>query len=1073
MTDFKMLNKVMGWVMFVIALVVYTLTLEPSVSLWDCGEFASAAYKLQVVHPPGAPFFLMIGRLFSLMAGSPEKVGFWINMLSATSSAGCVMFTFWITTHFAQKLVSEATENRTILILGAGVVAALTNTFLDTFWFSAVEAEVYALSSFFTALTFWAILRWERAADTPGADRWIVFIAFMIGLALGTHMLNLLVIPTICLAYYFHRHKISTSGFMLALGAAALALGFVMKVIYPGIPWLLANMDKLFVNGFGLPFYSGAIFAIILIIGSLAFLAYFTHKRNAHNLNLIVMSVFFVIFGYSSYTMVVVRSLANPAIDMNDPDDPYKFYGYITREQYGERPLLKGPYFNAPQVDYELKGKKYFKGDKQYEEGGENYEPIYDEEYNTLFPRMGKSNKPGDAKGFREYGGMGDIQMQIENMRNSGKPLSAAEKQTLDELEYEKPSFGNNLTYFFNYQIRYMYIRYFFWNFVGRFNDQQAVSGNSRFDGNWYSGIPFIDSYNIGPKQGMPDYWKNQKGRNAYYFLPLLLGILGLIWQLKGSRKDFWLVMTLFLFTGILIIVYMNQPPYEPRERDYAHVGSFQTFCIWVGLGVLALADLLQKYLKKSAPVVAAGASLLLVPVNMGYQNWDDHDRSGRYIGIDMAKNFLNSLGYNAVLLCNGDNDTYPLWYAQNVEGIRTDVRIINESLLPTEWYSSVLLNKVYKSDPLPLTVTRRDLQTGSFEYGIEIDRQGYKARRPLRKTIQELLADNRARGGQGITWHGGLQYIKVDKEAVKKAGVVSPKDYRYIVDSIELDIGGTYLSKGDLVVYDLIATNAERGWTRPIYFTSVSGYDFNFLNKYLQHEGLVYRFVPIKGGVESRNEPHKLADFQMYNNLVHRYRYYGMNKKKNFFLDDKAAYVPNDMQQMALGLANYYLMESEQFDMVKKSLDSGRTIPAPPGFASINEYVDVMKDSIPLYKKRGIELLNHMMKEIPESVMPMRRDLKTEFAITLISLGDLENGKKLLDAAMKDNQQFAKYFNRWKDETWMEESQRSGVPINNIFAYREVSNSQYFMDRVLKFCAQKGHKDWETQYKQMTTGIL
>lgn len=1069
------MNRVLGWVMFVIALVVYTLTLEPSVSLWDCGEFASAAYKLQVVHPPGAPLFLMVGRLFSMLAGSPAEVGFWINMLSAVSSAGCVMFTFWITTHFAQKMMAEGSENRNLLILGAGVVAALSNTFLDSFWFSAVEAEVYAMSSFFTALTFWAILRWDKHSEDPGSDRWLVFIGFLTGLALGTHMLNLLVIPAVCLAYYFKRYEINRKGIILAFIAAVFVLGLIMKVIYPGIPWLMANMDRLFVNSFGLPFYSGAIFAIIAVFAGLGYLAYYTHKNGKRNWNVYTMALLFAVLGYSSYGMVVIRSMANPAIDMNNPEDPYKFYGYITREQYGDRPLVKGPYFNAPRPsewayyngeqpskpDSRETGEKFFKGETKYESGGKGYEPEFADEYMTIFPRMGKSNKAADAKGYREYGGMGDVQQQIEGIRErarqEGRGLNNNERQQIQELELQKPTFANNLTYFLNYQIGHMYMRYFAWNFVGRFNDQQATTGNSKFDGNWYSGIGFIDGMNVGPQKNLPDYYKNQKARNAYFFLPLLLGLFGLFYHYRKSKLDFWLVMILFLFTGLLINVYMNQPPYEPRERDYSLVGSFQTFCIWLGLGVLAIADMLQKYLKKNAAIVAVAASTLLVPMNMAYQGWDDHDRSGRYIGIDLAKDFLNSLEPNAILFCNGDNDTYPLWYAQNVEGIRTDVRIINESLLPTEWYSTVLLDKVYNSDPLPLTVTKKDLQTGSFEYGIEVERKMYPKPRSMRETIQELLKNN----GHGVSqdvWHGGTCFIKVDKEAVKKRGLVSKKDYGLIADSIMINVGGDYITKGDLVVWDLITTNAEQGWKRPIYFTSVSGFDFNNLNPYLQLEGLVYKFVPVRGGTGDQNSPAKIADFQLYNNLVNKFSYYGMNKKKNFFLDDKASYVPRDMQRFALDLASYYQGEIAMYEGIKGMTDSGKAVNPPPGYADVTSYLTFMKDSIPVYKQRAVTALNKILTEMPESVYPMDKMFKTEYAVLLLEFGDEKNAKKMMDLAIEDNAQFARYFSKWAEEyDW---------------AMREVYFSKQYINRIKDVCKKKGKTEWLNYYNQKTAGI-
>ena len=1055
MKNFKLWNLIAGWAMFITALVVYTLTLEPSVSLWDCGEFISAAYRLQVVHPPGAPLFLMIGRLFAMLANTPEKVGFWVNMLSAVSSAGCVMFTFWITTHFAGRIISQERQNRNFLIIAAGVVAALSNTFMDSFWFSAVEAEVYALSSFFTALTFWAILRWDNQADKPGADRWLIFIGFITGLALGTHMLNLLVIPAVCLAYYFRRYETSTKGVLYAFGAAVLALGFVMKVIYPGIPWLISRTDKLFVNDFGLPFYSGTIFAVVAIFVLLAILLWFTHRKGLTNWNTLLLSVSFIVIGYSSYAMVIIRSMANTAIDMNNPEDPYKFYGYITREQYGERPLVKGPYFNAPQVDFEATHKKFFKGETKYEEGGENYEPVFDDEYMTLFPRMGRSNKPADAKGFREWGGMGESQGRIEELRGKGK-LTQQEQEELQSLEYEVPRMSNNLQFFFKYQVGHMYIRYFLWNFVGRFNDQQAVTGNTRFDGNWFSGIGPVDRFVVGPKKDLPDYYKNQKGRNAYYFLPLFLGILGLTVQFTGKRKDFWLVMTLFLFTGILINVYMNQPPYEPRERDYALVGSFQTFCIWIGIGVIGVADILQKYLKGSAVAVSAVASILLVPVNMGYQAWDDHDRSGRYIGIDMAKNFLNQLEPNAILFCNGDNDTYPLWYAQNVEGIRTDVRIINQSLLPTEWYSSVLLDKVYDSEPLPLTLTKKDLQTGSFEYGVEINRKDYTSPKPMRTLLNELLGDARNEGSENAKLRGASAYITINKDAVIKAGVVTAKDQGSILDTLRINIGGNYITKGDLVVYDLIATNAEQGWKRPIYFTSVSGYDFNFLNSYLQLEGLVYRFVPINGGQDG-GQPRKINDYKTYQNLVNNYRYYGMKEKKNFFLDDKAAYVPGDLQQMALMLAKYYYAEVDNYRGYMKAKESQKITVPPPGFKDVATFEKVMGDSVEVYRKRGIDVIQKMLTEMPETVCPIRRDIKVEMGITLIYLGDTEKGRQVLNRAMEECVQYAKYFSKWDDEMW---------------AQREIGNSQYLIQQAMLFAKQQGLKDLESKYQGLLQSV-
>jgi len=671
---------------------------------------------------------------------------------------------------------------------------------------------------------------------------------------------------------------------------------------------------------------------------------------------------------------------------------------------------------------------------------------------------MGKSNKPNDARGFRDYGGMTDVQNRIDELQGMSqqRTLTEEEQQELQYLNYQKPSFGNNLQYFFGYQLRYMYLRYFMWNFVGRFNDQQAVMGNTRFDGNWYSGIPFVDRFVVGPSDGMPDYYKNQKAKNAYFFLPLLLGILGLLMHLKKRKYDFWLVMTLFLFTGILINVYMNQPPYEPRERDYALVGSFQTFCIWVGLGVLALADMLQKRLGGKSAMVATAAAVLLVPVNMGYQNWDDHDRSGRTIGIDMAKNFLENLEPNAVLFCNGDNDTYPLWYAQNVEGIRTDVRIINQSLLPTDWYSSVLLDKVYESEPLPLSLTKEDLQTGSFEGGIEIQSEEGSITR-LDDAIKQVLAENK-KGVDRNYFRARKVWFPVDRKSVIASGLVAPKDTASVVDRIEYSLGGSYISKGDLLFMDLLTQNAKTGWKRPIYFTSVSGYDFFDMNDYLQLEGLVYKLVPIKGGSSSR-QPQRVADYKMYSNLVKNFKYYGMKEKKNFFLDDKAAYVPGDLQQMSMLLARTYLSKIKTYEQYKEQIAKvgAAGAPVPEGYRSVDDYMLREKDSLAVYRKRAIEVLNHILIEIPEHVMPMRKEYKADFGIILLELGDEANAKKVLDMAVKDCVQYGTYFVKWEDQ---------------MFGAREVQMSGEILKNIAAECERLGKKDWAAEYKQRGSGI-
>lgn len=1043
MNDLNKINKIAGWVVFLIALIVYTLTLESSVSLWDCGEFASASYRLQVVHPPGAPLFLMVGRLFSMFSASTEGIGFAINMLSAVSSAGCVMFTFWITTHFANRLVNGDNPQRNILIIGAGLIAALTNTFLDSFWFSAVEAEVYAMSSFFTAMTFWAILRWDRAMELNPEnraknDRWLIFIAFVTGLALGTHMLNLLVIPAICLAVYFRNYKVTPSGVVLAFGAAMLALGIVMKVIYPGIPAMLAWMDRVFVNDFGLPFYSGGMVAILLIIAALAGLVYIAHKKGRYGWNLFGLGMTFVIFGYSSYAMVVIRSIADPPIDMNDPEDFNKFYGYITREQYGDRPLVNGPWYNSRPSGSKEVGNRYYKGKDKYEEGGIKTEYTYDDDDKTFFPRM-LQGREGDDRLYRSWGGMKEIEEElniidgkIEQARqNRNKQQLDALMQEKQQIEAEHPTMGNNLRYFFNYQVGYMYLRYFAWNFIGRFNDQQA-QGSYKLDGQWYSGTP-IDRMHLGNISKMPDYYKDQKGRNAYYFLPLILGIIGMLLHFKRQKKDAWLVMALFLFTGILIVVYMNQPPAEPRERDYALVGSFQTFCIWVGLGALMVYEWLRKVAGKSAAVASMALCTLAVPVNMAYQNWDDHDRSGRTIGIDAAKNFLESLDKNAVLLCNGDNDTYPLWYAQNVAGIRQDVRIINMSLLGSDWYSSVLLEKKYTSEPLPLTLTKEDLRQGKMEGGVIVDgsvMEGSEAIKRLKQSLNTNL--------DGVLPAKTL-YFWANKEAAKQAGLVDPAYYPYMTDTISFNIPtrwGKYTTKGDVVLYDFLIQNAKQGWKRPIYFTSVSGYDFNGLQNYLQLEGLVYKFVPIRAQANEGRYPSRIAEKKMYDNFMHLYKYYSMTKKKNYYLDDKAAYMPQNMRDFVAQYAEVIFNDEKNVVMIQNALKSGQKVTPPDPYKTTDEYIAYVTGASAERKKMLLDMIKKVDTEMPNSVFPYRRENQLQLGMFAYMSGDKAFGEKMMTEGVKQCIQYNKAFSDVEESDYMKyELRRSQAILDNVIS--------------------------------------
>lgn len=1024
MNSYNRTNNIIGWLMFAISFAVYLLTLEPSVSLWDCGEFISAAYKLQVVHPPGAPFFLLLGNFFSNFAfGNPENVGWAVNMMSALVSALTVLFTFWITTYFAKKIrlalgeTDLSTNTNKILIFGSGLAGALALTFSDTFWFSAVEAEVYALSSFFTALTFWAMLKWESKANTdPYADKWLVFIAYIIGLAIGTHLLNLLVIPTVAIIYYFKKYNYSRVGLLAALGIGLGTLLFIQKLLIPGLPYLAAKFDHMLVNNAGLPFYSGAYFLIILVIGGLGYALYYTVKHSKYIYNLIFIALSFVVLGYSSYAMVVIRSAADPAIDMNNPEDLYSLLSYINREQYGDRPLAYGPWFNSQPDRVDVIKEEYI-GDEEkgeYVKVRDKRDYHYPDAEKTMFPRMGDANKQNGDIGYRIWGGMDKVQNQIQYQesiiqdiqRNPQRPGSQEQYQTaletLNKLKAKKPSMGNNITFLLNYQIGHMYLRYFMWNFSGRQNDNQSDINKTWADGNWITGIPIIDNILVGNNSQLPEDLKNHPSRNTYFLLPLIFGLIGLFYQLKQSKGDFIATITLFIFTGLAIIIFLNQPPFEPRERDYASVGSFQTFCIWIGLGVLGLASWVERRMDSSkAAMLSVGVVLLGAPVLMAQQNWDDHDRSGRYLGIDYAKNYLASCAPNAILFCNGDNDTYPLWYAQNVEGIRQDIRIINLALFPTDWYAGSLKRKVYESEAFDMQITMSQLKSGEYDYlpfsevpGIDPDKYY-----PLGKVVDFMLNDEVE---NKVNTRDGLKnalptrnfVIPIDKEAIVRNGVVPIKDTGRIVDEITFTYpNGGGIHKGDLALLDLIAQNAKNGWKRPIYFTAISGAERTIgLTNYMQLEGLAYRLVPL------RNEgpgDRLLAEDIMYHNIMDEFKWSGMKEKKNFFVDEKASYVPHSMRQSMNELARVYAIRYLQ---------------------ASNDTTGNRDPNAGQYKERALKLLDKSLIEMPESVLPFNRpEVKMNYGITYVDLGEIEKGTKILTEVSQYCVDYGKYYKSQK----------------------------------------------------------
>jgi hypothetical protein len=858
MHNYRLINNLCGWLAFAVSAIVYTLTLEPTGSFWDCGEFIASSYKLQVGHPPGAPLFMMMGRVMSLFAGDNlQQVSVMVNMMSALMSAGTILFLFWTITILTRKIMAPKgndTMGSTIAIMGAGLVGALAYTFSDSFWFSAVEGEVYASSSFFTAIVFWAMFKWEAVADESHANRWIILIAYLMGLSIGIHLLNLLTIPALAFIYYFRKHKPDTVGIIKTAIAGVAILGLVQYGIISGLVKIASKFELMFVNGFGLPFWSGFIFFFLLIIGGVVYGLNYTHRKNLPIWNLSLLCLVFILLGYSSYAMIVIRSNANPPMDENDPEHAFNLLGYINREQYGDRPLFYGQHYNARQTDLKEGDMQYTKGEDRYIETTRKISPIYDPAFSTIFPRM-YSSQDNHISAYKEWAGI----------RGDGKP-----------------TFAQNLKFFWNYQMIHMYWRYFMWNFAGRQNDMQGHGGITK--GNWISGIKGLDEMRLGPQSELSEGMKDNKARNTFYFLPLILGIIGLVWHYRRDNHDAWTVMLLFFFTGLAIVLYLNQYPYQPRERDYAYAASFYAFAIWIGLGVAAIAEKLSK---SKVPLAAAGGlatvvSMVAVPGLMAKEGWDDHNRANRYTSRDIAWNYLQSCAPNAIIFTNGDNDTFPLWYAQDVEGIRTDVRIVNLSLLNTDWYIDQMKRKAYESDPVPFKSTHDRYVQGTRDYVPFYDRSlpGYTEARKVMEFINSDSPDAKVRtqGGTELNYLPTKKFfVKVDKEAVLKSGVVRPEDADQIVDTIFWEIDRSYLMKADLMIFDLIAHN---DWTRPIYFAVTVGND-SYLNlePYFQLEGLAYRFVPIRNNNDPQSQTGRVEPITMYDNMMNKFRWGNMNR--------------------------------------------------------------------------------------------------------------------------------------------------------------------------------------------------
>jgi len=863
--NYSKINNLTGWFCFLIAAVTYILTLEPSVSFWDCGEFIASALKMQVVHQPGAPLFLMIQRFFSLFAfGDLQKIAYFMNVGSALASAATILFLFWTITALAKKVLIKKDENlntgNLIAIMGAGIVGALAYTFTDSFWFSAVESEDYALSSLFTAIVVWGIMKWEAHANEPRADKWLLFIAYIMGLSIGIHLLNLLTIPALAFVYYFKKTaKPTTAGIIKTGIVGILILAFIQYGIIQYLVSFGAYFDLFFVNTLGMGFGSGVAVFAILIVSALVFGIRYSIKHQKKVLNLALLSTALIIFGYGSFAMIVIRAKADPNLNNSDPDNAFSFLGYLNREQYGDRPLLFGPNYNSQKENITQGKTLYRKGAEKYEVAGRKTDYEYDR--TTPFPRMYSD----DARHVGYYKDM----------------------MGFDDAHF--PTLFDNIGFLFSYQIGQMYMRYFMWNFVGRQNDDQGQG--SLYEGQWLSGIKPIDGIMLGNQANLPPSIKDSNAYNRFFFLPLIMGLLGAIWHFKRNQKDAGIVGLLFFFTGIAIVLYLNQKPLEPRERDYAYTGSFYAFSIWIGLGVLAIREWLAKKITPANGAIAATViGLFAAPVIMAAQGWDDHDRSTKMVAHDIAVDYLQSCAPNAILFTYGDNDTYPLWYAQEVENIRPDIRLVNLSLFDTDWYINGMRKKQNESAPLPISMKPNQYVQGVRDV---MYYQDYKLAGSveLGNILGVLLSDNpedklALQDGSKENFIPTKHFkLTVNKDDVLKNGVVSAADADKIVPELEWTFNKNYVTKGTLAMFDILVHN---NWKRPIYFASTVPSDqYNGLDKYLYNEGLALRLMPLK--IDTAADKSELINTPvLYNNVMNKFVWGNIKNAK--YLDPQSS---------------------------------------------------------------------------------------------------------------------------------------------------------------------------------------
>ena len=944
---FKLWNGICAAAAFVVSAVTYLLTIEPSASFWDCGEFIASSYKLEVGHPPGNPMFQLIARIFTLF-GDNMHAAILVNAMSALCSALTILLLYLTIVWLAKRLVPASdgsfTTAQAVAIFGSGLVGSLVYCFSDTFWFSAVEGEVYAMSSLFTALVFWAMTKWYDHADEPHANRWIVLIAFLMGLSIGVHLLNLLAIPALVFMFYYRRREDGKFSFgelvkIFAVGVVILAI--ILFAIVPWLPKLAAYTDLLFVNVFGLPYNTGAAFFMLLVFG-LCFWGLFRTLANGKVFwNTALLCLTTIIIGFSVFSVDVIRSCAKTPTNEYQPDNAFTLVRYLSREQYGSKPLVYGQYYGAP---YELTQSKYWAPlDGKYKKVDGPVDAKYDASGKMLFPRMWSTSGDGSYENFYEAYTLG-----------KGRKVAGA--------KVRKPTMGANLSYFFDYQLNWMYWRYFMWNFVGRQNEIHSPTPGDLFKGNWESGIKFLDAIRLGDQSDAPSCLADNKGKNHYFFLPLLLGLLGLFFQFDRDKRGSWLTFLMFFMTGIAIVIYLNQPPFQVRERDYAYAGSFYFFSAWVGLGVMAIVSLIDKAMKgKGGVALAAAASVicLLVPAEMAAQNWDDHDRSNRRTAVEMATNYLNSVPENGILITHGDNDTFPLWYAQEVENIRTDVRICNTSLLGTDWHIDQMTWACNESAPLDITVPHKQYLYGTNEY-VPI----YDVREDVMDIKDVMLLFKHPDVKAPMSSGRKVDYIAsrrikmpVNKENCLKYGIVSEKDAAMIPDSIILRISDDkeFLSKPEIFMLDLLS---NYNWDRPLVLLSMGG-DLNIgIKEYLEHQGYSFKFTPIKSKTSTSEAGYVDTD-NLYRLLTETYKFDAVSAG-DYFIDYQNLYTHlgvMSLRSMFYMAAECFIKHGEDdraLEMLDKGVEVMKDYPleaVPIGFSG-NDFIVV--EMIDDYYKLG-----------------------------------------------------------------------------------------------------------------------